>query len=728
MLLTAATLHVLLLAVSAVATAALGSYAWRRRDEPGARPFAALMAATTVWTASYAVGLVTLDPRWRPLWESVQWFGTATLPVWFLLFALEYTGHDDLVGRRTTAGLLALPAVTVALVWTTPWHELLWTANRVVVVDGIALMLGEFGPWFWVYLAYAYGMVLLGSALLVRLVVRSDYLFADQSALLLVGVAAPVVGNVVAVFVHTAPLPGLDLTPYAFVLTGLSFGYALFRRRLFDLVPATRRVGRSAAVGQLEDGVVITDSDRQVVYLNPAAAELLGCDADAPLGEPVDRLVDAGAVDFGAEDALAELRRDGRSYEVRSSPITDRRDRPIGHTLVVTDVTARERRERRLARQRDELRRVNRLNGVIRGVNAALVAADSREGMAEAVCERLAESELYRTVCMADLPTWTGDADRWTVAGAEGSLPAVEEADLEPDTGGSVDGEPVVPAGGDQEGDWTVVPVTHGRSVYGAVGLLPVDGVSDRERAVLGELGALIGHAINAVETRRLLADEAVVELELVSGDAPLAAAVERADCEFELAGLVPGGERSVAYLRVAGAGPEAACEALTAGEARTVRGDDDNEQGGGLLEYSTGGGSLLGRLVEHGARVRAATAVDGQASYVVEVASGADVRALVERVTAAFPDSRLAARRELGRPVERSEGVPEGGVEGLTDRQREAMEAAYRAGYFQWPRDSTAEEVAETLDISAPTLHAHLRKAEDALLGELFEPERRSE
>jgi predicted DNA binding protein len=57
-----------------------------------------------------------------------------------------------------------------------------------------------------------------------------------------------------------------------------------------------------------------------------------------------------------------------------------------------------------------------------------------------------------------------------------------------------------------------------------------------------------------------------------------------------------------------------------------------------------------------------------------------------------------------------------------LTDRQREALEAAYRAGYFEWPRESSAEEVAGTLDISRPTFQGHLRKAEDAVLAALFE------
>jgi len=57
-----------------------------------------------------------------------------------------------------------------------------------------------------------------------------------------------------------------------------------------------------------------------------------------------------------------------------------------------------------------------------------------------------------------------------------------------------------------------------------------------------------------------------------------------------------------------------------------------------------------------------------------------------------------------------------------LTERQRDVLEAAYEAGYFEWPRESTAEEVADSLDIASPTLHSHLRKAENHILTAFFE------
>ncbi|WP_259519790.1 helix-turn-helix domain-containing protein [Halanaeroarchaeum sp. HSR-CO] len=51
-----------------------------------------------------------------------------------------------------------------------------------------------------------------------------------------------------------------------------------------------------------------------------------------------------------------------------------------------------------------------------------------------------------------------------------------------------------------------------------------------------------------------------------------------------------------------------------------------------------------------------------------------------------------------------------------LTDRQYEIFETAYYGGYFEWPRDSTIEELADSLDIAGSTFHHHLRHAQRKL------------
>jgi predicted DNA binding protein len=139
-------------------------------------------------------------------------------------------------------------------------------------------------------------------------------------------------------------------------------------------------------------------------------------------------------------------------------------------------------------------------------------------------------------------------------------------------------------------------------------------------------------------------------------------------------------------------------------------------------LEWSVDDESPLGVLTGQGARIESISATDGRARYEIEVPSEAAARRLLDDLDARFEGIRMTAKRERSQPAGESAVLPADGLADLTDRQQEALEAAYRAGYFEWPRDSTAEDVADSLDISASTLHSHLRKAEGSLFAELFE------
>lgn len=742
-------LYLGLLSLAALVTGSLAVYAYRRREEPGALWFAGMVAALSVWSGTYVAALLVHDPTMRTVLENVKWFGTCVY-LFLFLFALEYTGHDRFATKRVL-GLASLPwFASIVLVWTGSWHDL-WWSTTLSEVHGLAILEFAYGPGFLAHTLYSYVVILLASALLLRLVFVSDYLYTDQSALLVFGILAPTGFNVLDIAV-LEPGAAVDLAPVVFSVSGVAFGYALFRRRLFDLVPATRRLGRNAAIGQLETGVVIVDTRHRVVYCNEAAEQVLGCSPAEALDRPLRSLVDVDTVDFDAPDGLAEIERAGSVYEVRTSPITDRHDRTIGHTFVAHDVTERKRRERALAAQRDELATLSSLNRLLRGVVQAFVTQTDRTGIERAVCDRLVEGDLYHTACVGDVATWNGDADRWTTAGAasgadppavdEDVLDAAQEATVDParqageqGTGEGASGDRSVSDGAGSPGahlpatpegahTWVVVPIVYGRTVYGAIGLATDrENVSSRERSVLGELGEAVGHAINAVSTRQLLSAESVVELELESTDESdaLVAATADGSAELSLAGVVPSGDRStLAYVRVAGdvAAAESALAAATDGTVRPIR----EEASGGLLEWLVTGDDLVGVVVDHGAQVSSVEAAEGRADYCLEVASDHGVRSVLDAIDRRFEDVRLLAKRKRARPPEGAASLPAEGIEGLTDRQQEALEAAYRSGYFEWPRDSTAEDVAEALDISPSTLHSHLRKAEGSLFEALFD------
>jgi predicted DNA binding protein len=97
----------------------------------------------------------------------------------------------------------------------------------------------------------------------------------------------------------------------------------------------------------------------------------------------------------------------------------------------------------------------------------------------------------------------------------------------------------------------------------------------------------------------------------------------------------------------------------------------------------------------------------------VVEAPQAVDVRALVTAFLDRYPGLDLDAQRTRERSIRTLLELQDALSEQLTPRQRETLETAYSAGYFDWPRESSGEEIAELLGITQPTFNKHLRAAE---------------
>jgi signal transduction histidine kinase len=346
--------YVLLLVALAVVTAYLGWLAWRDRAEPGSRPFAWLMVTQTGWTLSYAVAVVTFAPTIRQSLEVVEWLLGGLVPVWWLAFALAYTGRGRWVTRRTLLAAAVVPVVTAALIATNGRHDLMWSGYHIVEGVPIATVAYSYGPWFYVQIGYSYLQMLAGFALLVAMLFRYDTLYTDQVAAVGVGVFLPWLGNVLWVLGLT-PVRGLDLTQYAIAVGGILLGHGLLRYDLLAFVPATRQVGERTVVHDLEEGVMMVDADGAVQWLNPTAAETFAADGDGVAGTPVADVLGED-VDLDVQETTVEATTsDGRrTYEVRVSDIADQHGDAVGHALVLSDVT-----HQRLRRQR--LQVVNRV-------------------------------------------------------------------------------------------------------------------------------------------------------------------------------------------------------------------------------------------------------------------------------------------------------------------------------------------------------------------------------
>ncbi len=374
------------------------------------------------------------------------------------------------------------------------------------------------------------------------------------------------------------------------------------------------------------------------------------------------------------------------------------------------------------------------------------VEAETRNGIGQRVCDRLVATDIFSGAWFVStdidgewraVETDVGETD----SPPEGVRRAETDADhegedpmshaIETDDVCLVHNRQTVTNGGiDTNGDGVsdrqvqttvVVPVSHVDRTYG---VLVLRSDSDREfdagvRSKLDVLGDVLGLATYAAESKKLLLSEKVQQLEFEVTDPDCLAVVVSgatdAFCEVEHQTLTNDGNH-LCYLQVEGAPPETARQ-VTAGvgtvtDCRIVEVGDN----GCLLEVvKTRSGAEA--MMDVGATVRRATAEKGVGTLIVETPLSADVREVVDAYTTLNPESHLVAKREIDRPVPTTDSLSESLEDVLTDKQHSVLNAAYYAGYFEWPRANTAEEIADSLGISPATLHQHLRAAERKLL-----------
>ncbi|WP_058827039.1 bacterio-opsin activator domain-containing protein [Haloferax sp. Q22] len=387
-----------------------------------------------------------------------------------------------------------------------------------------------------------------------------------------------------------------------------------------------------------------------------------------------------------------------------------------------------------------QLDRLNRTNELLRDIDRAVIDARTRDEIEQTVCDAVASAHEAAVV----LRRTAAGTLRCTAAAGYGLEPAGVDLDFV-DEAFDIDGtvedgfafEDISEAHraavfGDAAADLDAVSalcvaIDYRETTYGALVVYDeTDGFDEESVGLFSDLGATVGNGINATQSKQLLNGDSVVELEFQiagAGDAGVLAGLSATlDCRLSLDGVTRAGDELTCFVSVAGA---SGCDAVAAAidsddvsQARVVA-DGDEES---VVELRTDAEAVLSTAIDHGASVERLTLSEGSGTLALHVAADADHGALVEAVTAAAPGVSVVAKREVERSVQSADSFRRTLDSKLTDRQKTVLETSLVSGYFEWPRGSTAEEVADSLGISPPTLHEHLRTAERKLIETYFD------
>lgn len=404
--------------------------------------------------------------------------------------------------------------------------------------------------------------------------------------------------------------------------------------------------------------------------------------------------------------------------------------------------------DRELQQQNNQLTTLNRINETIREIDQALVQAETREGLEHTVCELLTTDDWFSFAWIGAVDPTTETVQPRAWAGAEqGYLDSllfpVESEESEPAGQTAATREVTMitnVAARLREEDWRKdalsrnylsilsIPIEYNDLTYGVLTLYAErqDAFDEMPREVLEELGETIASAISAIERKQALLTTSITQVEFVIDD-PV----------FVLSRLAQNAERTISYqggvqqtddgcymfVTVEGgsidAVEQAAIESVAIETVQRISADAT----GGVLRLKLSQPFLALELADHGAVLRSATADSTTTTLVIDIPESGHLQQIDQFIRDTFDTVELQSKQTIDYSSKTSLGSRF--LKQLTERQLEVVQTAYYSGFFESPRESTGEEVANTLGISPAAFYQHARTVQRKLFSAVFDEPR---
>lgn len=398
-----------------------------------------------------------------------------------------------------------------------------------------------------------------------------------------------------------------------------------------------------------------------------------------------------------------------------------------------------------LSRKTASLEQVTELNTQIRRLARTLVTSESKREVETAICEHLAETTSVTFVWIGSVDPIHDVIDPQAWSHGDGGY--LESIDL--DLGSTEEPQPAVEAirtgeavyidncaRGMDTTEWRreavlrsfksmlAVPIIHRNVTHGVLSICAdvPEAFDDDFRIVMEEVATTIAYSIASINRKQALISNQSTEIDFAIEDSRcfFLRAAEASNCGIELNGLIPqDDDGTLGFVTITDGAINdftSYLEESTAVHSHRVLTDDDP-----MVQLRFVGPFIGTQLAEYGLMLRRATAGKGTCRLTVSVPPTIELNHAVDIVETYFDGATPVSKREQGLVEVGDHPLPDRYLGRLTDRQREAIELAYRKGYFDTPKRTTGAELAEDMDISHSAFHNHLRTAERRLFEEIF-------
>ncbi len=260
---------------------------WPSRREGVGPWLTATIVLLLCWSVGLCFELTSTTAAGKLFWANLEFVPTMALPlVWLLAMRRVVDARRPRVWWQA-AGWSAT-ALLIAAMFANPDH-LFRGHPSLVVVDGTSALNYDYHAlFFFGFVPWAAALLVAVTALLVRGMSQTAFMFRRRNQILLVASMVPMAGLIVYL-TDTLPWHSFDPTFIGVSIAVLLCAYAVLRYRVLDVAP----LARDTVIEHLAAGVVVLDATDRVIDFNEVAQAI--CPE-----------LDRGAIGRGASEVMAE--------------------------------------------------------------------------------------------------------------------------------------------------------------------------------------------------------------------------------------------------------------------------------------------------------------------------------------------------------------------------------------------------------------------------------------
>ncbi|MDO9300224.1 MAG: histidine kinase N-terminal 7TM domain-containing protein, partial [Anaerolineales bacterium] len=329
---------------------------WPRRTAPGAYALIGLLLGVSHWSGLTIFEALAVGIPAKIFWVVAEYPGVMATPVFFTLFAIDYTRQSEWIPHRYRFLLWIIPVITLVIASTNQYHGWMW--SRVTLAENNGMFF-EYGVWYWVMTFYIYCLLIIGVAALFRAMIRNPKFFRRQIIFLLFSFLIPVIGKLI--YMAGGVNAGLDLTPIYFSLTSAILTWNILHYNLFDILP----LAHDTLFEIIPDGMLVIDQYDRIVDVNLILREWLNLQKNVIGKNAREVFKDYIHIIANFEETNLphmEVQMGKRKLDVSVTRLRDSNGVDVGRLFSLRNVTERKKMEGKLRKTNEQL--ISRINEI----------------------------------------------------------------------------------------------------------------------------------------------------------------------------------------------------------------------------------------------------------------------------------------------------------------------------------------------------------------------------